>query len=577
MNAWAEGMVLWSWQSLLLIILIAIITRAHRSSSAADRHFYWLIGLIVVAILPAANVVVHALPAQVVVGPAVSLSNVMRLPAAGNAVTVQAERSFAWADFILPLCFAVWVLGFLLNVTRVSRDYWLLQQNRSQGRRAKPGTFPVSVIYSGRVQTPVLAGFLRPEILLPENIEQWTSAEERQAILLHEMAHLQRRDHWVSLFSALLGSVFSFHPAIRYALRQLLVERELACDEHVLASGTSPATYTEVILKVAERNISGRQTDCPALNAAGKALERRVNMILNYRFSGENRFQIPAIARSAIIVALATLLLPQRAVTAEIQSRAPVPVPVPAQVVEAQPVVETASVVAVPLLVPKTQAPPVQASAPPVVVQGPAGQVSGRVMDQTGALVRGVSVVLSGGATSQSTITNISGSFEFAQVPPGQYSIRARVPDFRPNESSVIVRDSQTSRVGIFLSVSGIETVLDVQASKPATPPAAETPTTLPQRIGGDVAQANLVSAPKPVYPPRARAYGIQGVVKLLGVIGANGTVLAVVPDPTSTADPELVQAAIDAVKQWRYKPHLLNQQPIDIATTITVNFALVD
>ena len=55
MNAWAEGMLLWSLQSLLLIILIAIIARAHRSSSAADRHFYWLIGLIVVAILPAAR------------------------------------------------------------------------------------------------------------------------------------------------------------------------------------------------------------------------------------------------------------------------------------------------------------------------------------------------------------------------------------------------------------------------------------------------------------------------------------------------------------------------------------------
>jgi len=345
------------------------------------------------------------------------------------------------------------------------------------------------------------------------------------------------------------------------------VERELACDEHVLASGTSPAIYTEVILKVAEHNISGRQTDCPALNAAGKALERRVSMILNYRFSGGNRFQIPAIARSAVIVALATLLLPQRAVIAEVQSRAPVPAP--AQVVEPQPIVETASVVAVP--------PEVQTPAPPVVVQTPAGQISGRVMDQTGALIQGVSVVLRGGATSQRTTTDTSGSFAFAQVPPGQYSITARVQDFQPHESSVIVQDSQISRVGILLSLSRIEMVLDVQASKPATQPVIETPTTLPQRIGGDVAPANLVSAAKPVYPPRALANGIQGVVKLIGVIGANGTVLAVVPDPTSTADPELVHAAIDAVKQWRYKPHLLNQQPIDIATTITVNFALVD
>ena len=75
-----------------------------------------------------------------------------------------------------------------------------------------------------------------------------------------------------------------------------------------------------------------------------------------------------------------------------------------------------------------------------------------------------------------------------------------------------------------------------------------------------------------PVYPPIAKATGTQGIVILQAVISKAGTIenLRVVSGPGL-----LQQAAIDAVKQWRYRPYKLNDQPVEVETTINVVFTL--
>jgi periplasmic protein TonB len=111
-------------------------------------------------------------------------------------------------------------------------------------------------------------------------------------------------------------------------------------------------------------------------------------------------------------------------------------------------------------------------------------------------------------------------------------------------------------------------------APPPPPPPPVVKKEVTPQRIkvGGNVQQAMLISQPRPMYPPLAKQARIQGVVELNAVIGKDGTVgsLSVVK-----GHPLLVQAAIDAVKQWRYKPTLLNGEPVEVQTTIDVNFTL--
>jgi len=92
--------------------------------------------------------------------------------------------------------------------------------------------------------------------------------------------------------------------------------------------------------------------------------------------------------------------------------------------------------------------------------------------------------------------------------------------------------------------------------------------------VSGDQQQAKLVSRVTPTYPPLAKQARIQGVVRLSAVIGKTGSIqdLKVV-----SGHPLLVQAALDAVKQWVYQPTLLNGQPVEVITTIDVNFTLAE
>jgi TonB family protein len=91
-------------------------------------------------------------------------------------------------------------------------------------------------------------------------------------------------------------------------------------------------------------------------------------------------------------------------------------------------------------------------------------------------------------------------------------------------------------------------------------------------RVGGNVQSAMIVRKVPPLYPAAAKAARVQGVVHLSVVLGLDGTVqqLDVLSGPE-----ELVQAATDAVKQWVYKPSLLNGNPVQVETTIDVNFTL--
>jgi protein TonB len=90
--------------------------------------------------------------------------------------------------------------------------------------------------------------------------------------------------------------------------------------------------------------------------------------------------------------------------------------------------------------------------------------------------------------------------------------------------------------------------------------------------VGGQVQAANLIKQVKPQYPPLAKAARVQGTVKFQAVIAKDGTIqnLQLLGGP-----PLLVQAAMQAVQQWQYKPTLLNGEPVEVITTIDVNFTL--
>jgi TonB family protein len=101
---------------------------------------------------------------------------------------------------------------------------------------------------------------------------------------------------------------------------------------------------------------------------------------------------------------------------------------------------------------------------------------------------------------------------------------------------------------------------------------ASGTPQPATIRAAGNMQQTKLVSQSRPVYPAEAKAAHIQGVVQLSATIAKDGTVRN--PEVIS-GHPMLVQAALDAVRQWVYQPTLLNGQPVEVVTQIDVSFTL--
>ena len=91
-------------------------------------------------------------------------------------------------------------------------------------------------------------------------------------------------------------------------------------------------------------------------------------------------------------------------------------------------------------------------------------------------------------------------------------------------------------------------------------------------QVGGNVQQANLVEQPRPAYPPLAKQAHIQGTVRFNTVIGLDGKIIWL---QVVSGHPLLIPAAQDAVRQWLYRPTLLNGNPVEVQTAIDVNFTL--
>jgi len=119
------------------------------------------------------------------------------------------------------------------------------------------------------------------------------------------------------------------------------------------------------------------------------------------------------------------------------------------------------------------------------------------------------------------------------------------------------------------LSATPAAPVLALPAPPPPPPPPFKAE---PIRQGGIVQAANLIHQVNPVYPPLARQTRVQGAVVMEATISRDGSVesLRIV-----SGQPLLNQAALDAVRQWRYRPTMLNGEPVEVITTITVTFTL--
>jgi len=126
--------------------------------------------------------------------------------------------------------------------------------------------------------------------------------------------------------------------------------------------------------------------------------------------------------------------------------------------------------------------------------------------------------------------------------------------------------DKSHTLLGDFVYVDGGFRYLDFEVMQALT----SAPTRI--RFGGNIPKPKLIKEVNPIYPEAAKANGVQGTVKLHVILAKDGSVRQA---ELVSGDPLLVQAAIDAVKQWRYRPALLNGQPVEVDNEVSVVFHL--
>jgi beta-lactamase regulating signal transducer with metallopeptidase domain/biopolymer transport protein ExbD len=330
----AAWLLVWSWQAAVLIACVWAGLKIFRVKSPALRHQVWLFALIAVAAMPILSGVVRNLPlpqsnnralSYAVELPRIVITN-EAAPAVQNLFPATSVKPSVKKPIILSLSFALWLWGMSAFVANAAINGVRLRRLRAGARCVSLADLncdececealragKIRLALSDEIRSPILLGVLRPIILFPTDIAAWTSPAERCAMLRHELAHVARRDHYVNLFQTILGAVFFFHPLARYASRQLMLEREMACDDHVVGSGAEAETYAESIIKAAERSIGAPSgAHQLALFPTRQILERRIEMILNKERARVIAHQWRYLVLSATLIAAVSLLLISR-------------------------------------------------------------------------------------------------------------------------------------------------------------------------------------------------------------------------------------------------------------------------
>jgi TonB family protein len=230
--------------SVLLAFTLAAVA-ALRRSSAALRHLICACGL--------AGALLMAITLLLPSGPDLLRVAAFTLPTATGVMQRAPQSVFPWLR-ALPW---IWFAGTALLLARIAIGYRRLTE------LLRDATCEGGIAFAD-VSVPVVAGLLRPVILLPRGAEGWPQ-ERLEAALRHERAHLRRNDLWTLLLSHLSCAVYWFHPLVWMVAAQLRREQEQACDDAVLLSGFEPASYAEALLAAAQNLTSTRLIGCHML------------------------------------------------------------------------------------------------------------------------------------------------------------------------------------------------------------------------------------------------------------------------------------------------------------------------
>ncbi len=280
----------------LVAIFTGSVLSVIRRQNSVTRFAVWFSALMAIATLPlfVGSFGPHVVPFAATVRPAVTLPG-------------------TWALYL----FGTWLAISAWQLAGVGRGLWHLYTLRKNCVTIDPATLhpllqntlarnqsprQIALCTSDLTQVPTALGLVKPAIVIPAWVMRELSPAELNQILLHEIAHLRRWDDWTNLAQKLVKAFLFFHPAVWWIERKVSLEREMACDDAVLAETASPRAYAECLAHLAEKTLIQRSIAL-AQAALGKVHQTslRVAQILDAnRPTGSGRSWKPAVSLVAI-------------------------------------------------------------------------------------------------------------------------------------------------------------------------------------------------------------------------------------------------------------------------------------
>ncbi|WP_165251856.1 M56 family metallopeptidase [Paludisphaera soli] len=304
-TAWAD--VAWSvaWQSLVVAAAFAAIAAGLRRASPALRCWLWRIAAIKLLLMPLWGAAWLAAPSpprpptarppEAAAAPGdveAATGYMLRPPAKGreaggpdDAAPPFARRALSWRSALL----AAWVLGVLAGVARLAAQGRRLARVLGRATAAtdahllglaaeaagRLGLRRAPVVVEVDAASPFVCGLRSPTLAIPRGLADALDDAPIRAVLVHELAHLKRRDLLWDWIPAVAEVVFTVHPAARYVAYRALLERELACDRIAMdAAGQDAAAYASTLVEVVSLS-SPRRPAIPAASAASPNLQEQ--------------------------------------------------------------------------------------------------------------------------------------------------------------------------------------------------------------------------------------------------------------------------------------------------------------
>ena len=270
------------WQGTLIGLIAALLIRGLHKSSAESRYTVALCSSVMCMIVFLLTIwgLVYKTPNMS--GGLIVLINL--IPSVNNySGNMQQIVATIWAigvGFLIARFAFNWLWSQRLRTRMVANPdrQWLdiFDELKTQMGISKT----IKMLKSGLVQTPMVVGWISPVVLVPAAAFAFLSPEQMRMILVHELTHIRRHDHWVNQFQALVEIILFFHPFVWWLSRQMQIEREYCCDDASLKAVPKRKVLAETLAKLEQMRISNPSN---SLAANGGSLMDRITRILDNR------------------------------------------------------------------------------------------------------------------------------------------------------------------------------------------------------------------------------------------------------------------------------------------------------